>query len=92
MFNKSIAYRLTLFISLAVIAVFVAFIVANHLFNRNILRDNIENHAISMSMEVNSLVNKNTVTTNEVAKNLAKQIIYYSKNGDAEFLLSMAMK
>ncbi|MBW6535525.1 MAG: SpoIIE family protein phosphatase [Mariniphaga sp.] len=56
------------------------------------MRNNIENHAISMSMKVNSLVNQNTVTTNEVAKNLAKQIIYYSKNGDAEFLLSMAMK
>ncbi|WP_372949023.1 SpoIIE family protein phosphatase [Mariniphaga sp.] len=92
MFNKSIAYRLTLFISLAVIAVFVAFITANYLFNRKLLRDNIENHAISMSMEINSLVNQNTITTNEVAKNIAKQIIYYSQNEGAEFLLSMAMK
>ena len=92
MLNKSIAYRLTLFISLAVITVFVAFITANYIFNRKLLRSNIENHAISMSMEVNSLVKQNTLTTNEVARNITKQIIYYSKNEDAEFLLSMAMQ
>jgi sigma-B regulation protein RsbU (phosphoserine phosphatase) len=77
---------------LAVITVFVAFITANYLFNRKLLRDNIENHAINMSMEVNSLVSQNTVTTNEVAKNIAKQIIYYSQNNNAEMLLSMAVK
>jgi sigma-B regulation protein RsbU (phosphoserine phosphatase) len=92
MFNKSIAYRLTFFISLAVIIVFVAFIIANYLFNRKILHDNIENHAISMSMEVNSLVNQNTVITREVSKNIAEQVIYYSQNEDTEILLSMVMK
>jgi sigma-B regulation protein RsbU (phosphoserine phosphatase) len=92
MLNKSIAYRLTLFISLAVITVFVVFITANYLFNSKLIQENLENHAISMSMEVNSLVYQNTVTTRELAKNLAKQIIYYSRNDDAEILLSMAMK
>jgi len=92
MFNKSIAYRLTFFISLAVITVFVAFIIANYLFNRKILHDNIENRAISMSMEVNSLVNQNTVITKEVSKNIAEQVIYYSQNEDTENLLSMVMK
>ena len=91
MFNKSIAYRLTLFISLAVIAVFVAFIVVNKLFNSDLLRKNIENKAINMSLEVNSLVNRNILTTKEVAANIAEQIIYYSKNGDAEVLLSHVM-
>lgn len=92
MFNKSIAYRLTLFISLAVIIVFIGFISINYIFNRNLLRQNIENTAINMSLEVNSLVNKNVITTKEVASNIAEQIIYFSKNDDAELLLSQVMK
>ena len=92
MFNKSIAYRLTLYISLAVIIVFIAFITANYIFNRNLLRQNIEDTAISMSLEINSLVNKNVITTEEVASNIAELIIYFSKNDDAELLLSRTMR
>lgn len=92
MFNKSIAYRLSIYISLAVISVFIAFIVANYLFNQKLLRENIENRAISLSSEVNSLVTREVVTTREVAENVAEQIIYYSKNGDAEMLLARVMK
>lgn len=92
MFNKSITYRLTLFISLAVIIVFIVFISVNYVFNRNLLRQNIENTAISMSLEVNSLVNKNVITTKEIASNIAEQIIYFSKNDDAELLLTRVME
>lgn len=92
MFNKSITYRLTLFISLAVIIVFIGFISVSYIFNRNLLRQNIENAAINMSLEVNSLVNKNVITTREIASNIAEQIIYFSKNDDAELLLSQVMK
>lgn len=92
MFNKSITYRLTLFISLAVIIVFIGFISVNYIFNRNLLRQNIENTAINMSLEVNSLVNKNVITTREIASNIAEQIIYFTKNDNAELLLSQVMK
>ena len=43
MFNKSIAYRLSIFISLAVISVFIAIIIISYLFNSNNLKENIEN-------------------------------------------------
>jgi phosphoserine phosphatase RsbU/P len=88
MLNKSIAYRLSRLISIAVIVVFLAFIIANFLFNQKLLRENIENNAITLSSEVNALINRNLVTTREVSANIAEQIIYYSRNGDAEILLS----
>lgn len=92
MFNKSIAYRLSFFISLAVISVFITFIAASFLFNRSLLRNNIENRAITLSSEVNKLVNRDIVTTREVSTNIAEQILYYSSNGDAQELLSWVME
>ncbi len=91
MFNKSIAYRLSIYISIAVIAVFISFIAANYIFNRKLMRENLENTAIGMSMEINSLINKYIITAKEVTVNLAEQIVYYSKNQDAELLLSNVM-
>ncbi len=92
MFNKSIAYRLSLFISIAVIVVFLAFISANFLFNRKLLRENTEIKAIGLNYEINSLVNRNIISTKEVAQNIAGQIIYYSQNNDADILLTEVMK
>ncbi|WP_167618869.1 SpoIIE family protein phosphatase [Maribellus sediminis] len=79
MLNKSIAYRLSIYISLAVISVFVAFIIINFLFNLKIIKENIQFKADNTSIEVNSVVKKYVVTTQEVAKNIADQIIFYEK-------------
>jgi phosphoserine phosphatase RsbU/P len=91
MFNKSIAYRLKLYISVAVVCVFLILITVNFLFNRKLLRENIENKAITLSTEVNSLVKQKVFTTKEVSQNIAEQIRYYSLNRDAEVLLSLVM-
>ncbi|SHE37206.1 serine phosphatase [Mariniphaga anaerophila] len=88
MSNKSIAYRLTLFISLAVITVFITFIIANYLFNQKLIRENNVNRAIVMSMEVSALVNSKVFTTAEVTENIAEQFIYYGTKGDEQVLLS----
>lgn len=91
MSNKSISYRLNIFISGAVFCVFIALMVVNFLFNRSLLRENIENKAITISSEVNSLVNQKVVTSKEVSQNVAGQIIYYGEKGDAEDFLSKVM-
>lgn len=87
MFNKSIGYRLTLYISLAVISVFVAFISANYLFNLKLYRENTLNKAIGKSMEVNALVNNKIVTTSEIASNISEQFFYFQSKGDVQLLL-----
>ena len=92
MINKSIAYRLSIFISLAVISVFIVFIVATFLFNQKLLRENIENRAIGLSSKINGIVNQNIAVTREVALNISEQAIYYGENNDIELLLSMVME
>lgn len=92
MLNKSIAYRLTLFISFAVISVFVMFVVTNYLLNKRSLREKIENQAINTSREVNLLVSHYTSNTKKAAHNIAEQIIEFSNNENADILLSLTMK
>ncbi len=92
MFNRSIAYRLSIFISLAVIGVFLVFIIATFLFNQQILRENIENKAIGLSSKVNMEINGYISSTRELTQNVSEQVVYYARNGDTEELLSLIME
>ena len=79
MLNKSIAYRLSIYISLAVISVFVAFIGISFLFNYNIIKENIQYKTERSSIEVVSTVKRYVVTTQEITENIADQILFYRK-------------
>lgn len=92
MFNKSIAYQLGIYISLAVISVFVAFITISYLFNRNTTRQHIESKAIGESAKITTEVKKLVVTTSEVSSNLSQQILFYDAHNEAEKLISGVMK
>ncbi|MDD4426580.1 MAG: hypothetical protein PHS40_11695 [Mariniphaga sp.] len=92
MLNKSIAYRLNLFISGAVICVFLVFIGVSFLFNLRVMRENIENKAIRTSMAVNSLINHKVMTAQEVSRNIAGQILYYGQYGHTGQLLIQVME
>ncbi len=92
MFNKSIAYQLSIYISLAVITVFIAFMVVNYIFNRRLAVESIENKAISVNSEISDQVNSLVITTREVASNVANQIMYYASNDDADLLISGVMR
>ncbi|MDD4144198.1 MAG: SpoIIE family protein phosphatase [Prolixibacteraceae bacterium] len=91
MFNKSIAYRLKIFISVAVIIVFIIFILLLFFFNLKLLRENIENRAITLSSRINAEISKDIFTTREVSLNIASQISYYNQQNDADRLLRMVM-
>lgn len=87
MLNKSIAYRLSIYISLAVISVFIAFIIINFLFNYDIIKENIQYKADNSSIEVNTEIKKYVVTTQEISKNISEQVIFYeSKDGIRSFV------
>lgn len=92
MINRSIAYRLSIYISLAVISVFVAFIFISYLFNRNLLRENIENKAIGLSSNVIMSVEKSVVSTKEITTNVSEQVLYYGQNDNTELLLTNILK
>ncbi len=92
MLNKSIAYQLGIYISLAVISVFVGFIIISYLFNRNTMRHHIESKAIAESAKITAEVKKLVVTTQEVSSNLSQQILFYGAHNEAEMLISGVMK
>ncbi len=87
MIDKSIGYRLSFNVSVAVIIVFIAFIIANFLFNQRLLRENIENKAIGLSVEVISTINREVLSTTEITANTSKQVPFYYRNGNLEMLL-----
>jgi sigma-B regulation protein RsbU (phosphoserine phosphatase) len=87
MFNKSIAYRLSVFISAAVISVFIAFIVVSYLFSSKYVNENIKDRAIKLSNELITKVEKPLVATREVSSNISKQIIFYGQNKHPEKLI-----
>lgn len=92
MLNKSIAYRLSIYISLAVISVFIAFIFVYFLFNQSLIKENVQNSAISSSAEVISNVNYHVLSTKEVASNLSEQIYYYLEHGHTEDFIGLLLK
>ncbi|WP_319502802.1 SpoIIE family protein phosphatase [uncultured Draconibacterium sp.] len=93
MLNKSIAYRLSVYISLAVIGVFIAFIGIFFLFNQTLIKESVKNKAMSQSTHVTSQVQRYIVTTSEVAGNIADQVIFYGQQDHADlFIQSLVVK
>jgi sigma-B regulation protein RsbU (phosphoserine phosphatase) len=91
MFNKSIAYRLSIYISLAVVAVFLVFIFIAYVFNNNILKSNVENKATSMGYQAKMLGERQLVSTKEITSNISDQVLYFAYHNDVDFLVSKLM-
>ncbi len=87
MLNKSIAYQLSVYISLAVIGVFIAFIGIFFFFNQTLIKDSVKNKAMSQSTEVLASVKRYVVTTSEVAGNVADQVIFYGRQDHADLFI-----
>lgn len=91
MFNKSIAYRLSIYISIAVITVFLIFILIAYFFNNSILRSNIENKAIGLGYQSMIMGERQLVSTKEITHNIADIVMYFAQHNDAEILISKLM-
>ncbi len=92
MLNKSIAYRLSIYISLAVIGVFIAFIAIYFLFNQRFIKENVQNKAITLTNEVKFNVDVLVVTTQEITSNLSEQIAFYGNQDHADDFIKSLMK
>lgn len=91
MLNKSIAYRLSIYISIAVIGVFMAFILFAYFFNTSIVKSNIENKAVGLGLQVLMLGEKQLVSTKEITSNISEQVVYYAQKNDVDLLISNVM-
>ena len=87
MFNKSIAYRLSIYISIAVIGVFLTFIVITFYFNNGILKSNITNKAATLGSQVLMLAEKQLISTKEINSNIAEQAYYFAEHDDVVFFV-----
>lgn len=92
MFNKSIAYRLSIYISIAVISVFLAFILIAYFFNSNIIRSNIEKEAISLGSKAMMLGERQLVSTKEITSNVSDQALFFAQQNKVEVFVCMLMK
>jgi sigma-B regulation protein RsbU (phosphoserine phosphatase) len=92
MLNKSIAYRLSIYISIAVVSVFIAFIVIAFYFNSGIIKDSIVNKATALGAKVMMIGEKQLVSTREIASNISEQAIYYAQHDDVGILVETLLK
>jgi len=92
MSEKSTAYRLFIYISTAVATVFIVLIVLFYNFSRELLRENVEKNAITLSTGIISKIRGNVVFAREVAANVATQFPYYAQNGDVGLFLGEILK
>jgi len=91
MFNKSIAYRLSVYISLAVTGVFLAFIVIAYYFNSNIIKKTIENEAVNLSNKALSLGEKQLISTREITSNVSDQALFFAQHNEVELFVGQLM-
>lgn len=92
MVDKSIAYRLSFYVSIAVILVFIVFIIVYFLLSQRLLRENIENRAIGLSAEVSALIGREVASVREATANVADQVAYYYSDNDLDILLEQTIK
>lgn len=91
MFNRSIAYRLSVYISLAVIGVFMTFILIAYYFNSNIIKSNIENEAISLGFKALMLGERQLVSTKEISSNISDQAYFFAQQNEVEHFVCKLM-
>ena len=91
MLNKSIAYRLSIYITIAVVGVFLAFIVFAFYFNSGIIKSNIISRATVWGSKVLMVAEKQLVSTREITSNISEQVIYFAKHDDVRFLIEKLM-
>jgi len=87
MLNKSIAYRLSIYITIAVVCVFLAFITIAFYFNSGILKNNIINKATTVGTQVLMLAEKQLVSTREITSNISEQVLYFAQHDDTEYFI-----
>lgn len=91
MINKSIAYRLSVYISLAVISVFLAFIVIAYYFNSNLIKRTIEDEAINMGNKALMLGERQLISAKEITSNVSNQALFFAKHNEVEFFVRQLM-
>ncbi len=90
--QRGISFRLNSQITTIAIAIIAGIVAVNYYLGNKVLIKKIEEGAINRSNLVISSVSRVTVGTEEIAKNISVQALYYFKNNDLNFFLQQILK
>jgi len=91
MSKKSTAFRLNVYISLAVAVILIAMIAIYYRFSLQLIHENVEKKVSDLSSKTISEIRKNVISSESIAKNTAMHLPYFIDNGDVRKLLSHIM-
>jgi len=91
MSQKGISFRLNSHVTAFAILIISAVVYINYHFNNKILIEKIEEGAVNQSNLVISRISRITVGTEEIARNVSYQALYYYKHNDLDFFLQQVM-
>ena len=91
MSQKGISFRLNTHITTIAIIIIAAIVYLNFHFSKKILEGKIEEGAINQSNLVISRISRITVGTEEIAKNVSRQALYFYAHRDLDFLLKQVL-
>ena len=90
--KRSIAFRLSLYIILAVTTIITLVVYLNYDFSKKILMQNIEEAAVNQSGLIINQVARHIIATQEISRNVAAQAPYYLVNDDLDMFLKGVIK
>ena len=91
MSQKGISFRLNSHITTIAIIIIAAIVYLNYHFSKKILEGKIEEGAINQSNLVISSISRITVATEEIAKNVSSQALYFNKQNDLDFFMNQVL-
>ncbi|MBV5315729.1 MAG: SpoIIE family protein phosphatase [Prolixibacteraceae bacterium] len=91
MSQRGISFRLNSHVTAFAILIISAVVYTNHYFSNKILIEKIEEGAINQSSLVISRISRITVGTEEIARNVSYQALYYDKHKDLDFFLQQVV-
>jgi len=90
--QKGISFLLNSHITTIAIVIIATIVYINYYFTRDVLVNKIEDGAVNQSNMVISKIARITVGTEEIAKNVSAQALYYYKNNDLDIFLRQVLK
>jgi len=90
--QRRISFLLNSNITTIAILIIAAIVYINYYFTREVLVSKIEQGAVNQSNMVISRISRITVGTEEIAKNVSAQALYYFKNNDLNVFLQQVLK
>jgi phosphoserine phosphatase RsbU/P len=90
--QRGISFLLNSQITTIAIVIIASIVYINYYFTRDVLVKKIEDGAVNQSNMVISRISRITVGTEEIAKNVSAQALYYYKNNDLNSFLQQVLK